>query len=110
MAVRAAIVLGILAALTCRQVPVWASDTTLWAAAVAVNSTSPRPAFNYALALRKAGRGLEAVPWLVKAADRATGHAREADYRKAVAMQFFALEVAGVHVCDSPSLQAYCYP
>lgn len=110
MALKAAVLLGVLAVLTARQIPMWASDERLWAAAVAVNATSPRPAFNYALALRKQGRYLEAADWLVRAAERAAGHPREADYRRAIAAQFFAIEAAGVFLCDVPTLQPLCLP
>lgn len=111
MAVKIGLVLGVLAVLTVCQRPVWSSDLALWGAAVSFNATSPRPAFNYGLALRKAGRHREAVVWFIRAADRAmVAKYREADYRRAVAAQLFAIEMTGDYVCDMPHVQPHCYP
>lgn len=111
MAVRILLVLGMLAVLTVCQLPVWSSDVALWGAAVSWNATSPRPAFNYGLALRKAGRHDEAVLWFIRAVDRAMiSKHREADYRRAVAAQLFAIEITGDYVCDTPHIRPHCFP
>lgn len=108
VAVRVLVLLGVLLGLTAWQLPMWASDEALWSVAVRLNRTSPRPAFNYGLALRHAGHVDRAAFWLAMAADRATGHPREADYRRAVQAQFMAIELSGVPICASASVQPYC--
>lgn len=109
MAVRIGLLLGVLAVLTVRQLPVWSSDLALWGAAVSFNATSPRPALNYGIALRKAGRPDEAAIWLIRAADRSMKHPREIDYRRAVAAQFFAIEATGYYICDTPHIRFHCF-
>lgn len=110
VALKVAALFVVLACLSVGQLAQWRSDVALWSVAANVNQTSPRPALNLGIALRRAGRPLESARWLVVAADRSTGHQDEANYRRAVAAQFFALEVSGVFLCDSPQLQPYCLP
>lgn len=110
VAVKTIALLGVLACLTVGQSSQWRSDLALWTVAATVNQTSPRPALNLGIALRRAGRPLEAVRWLVSAVDRAAGHPDEDNYRRAVAAQFFAIEITGVSLCGSPQLQPYCLP
>lgn len=86
----------------------FASDEALWRSAVLLNTTAPRPAFNLALALRKEGRIAEAIAWLVDTARRAEHDPHAADYRDRVRVQFMAIEMTGIPVCDSAWLQPVC--
>lgn len=106
--VRVLAILGLLACLTARQLPVWSSDVELWSVAVLWNVTAPRPAFNLGLALRKQGRAAEAVEWFVRAVERAAKTPRAGDYRQAVDRQFLALEMTGFDACAIPSARLLC--
>lgn len=107
MAVRAIVLLTLLACLTVRQQGQWVSDVALWGRAVRVNATSPRPAYNYAVALRKAGNLQLGAWWLSEAARRVSG-GQVATYEPLLTAQVVAFEMAGHPVCDSPSLRPYC--
>lgn len=108
MAVKVVLLAVVLAGLTIRQIAVWRSDEALWAQAVKQNATDARPALNYGMALRKAGRADAAVPWLIEAAKRSIGTVQEREYRARVAEQLLAVEMTGLPVCGIPSVQPYC--
>lgn len=109
MAVNVCGLLLLLAILTVSQEQRWATDLSLWEAAVKVNRTSPRPAYNLALALRKDHRYDRAAFWLVETVERARGSADEAAIRARVRDQFAAIELEGYLICDSASARPYCY-
>lgn len=98
----------LLACLTVRQQAVWSDDVRLWREAVVLNRTSPRPAFNLAVLIRQQGRFAEAIAWLVDASRRAEGHRDESRFRDAIRVQFMAMEMTGMRICDSDWLQPYC--
>jgi hypothetical protein len=108
VAARAIVVAVVLSGLTLWQQHRFRNDRALWAAAVAVNHTSPRPALNYAIALRKAGQPEAAAPWLVAAGARAVGNRHERHYRALVAEQVMLLEITGFPVCHLPAYRPYC--
>lgn len=94
--------------LTAGQVRTWASDVSLWKHAAAVNTTSPRPAFNLGLAYRQVGLTEHAAIWFMAAVERSKGTPAEPEYRARVSIQFAVLEAYGVFLCDSPSVRPYC--
>ena len=108
MAVRAGILIGLLACLTVRQQFVWIDDVALWRQAVTVAPTSARAAFNLSLAYRKAVETALAVAWLIRADANLPGEARSAEYRRLIATQVTGMELFGIPVCDSALLWRYC--
>ena len=107
MAVKVWALLLLLSGLTVGQQGVWRSDLTLWQAAVRSHE-GPRPAFNFALALRQDGQTERAVWWLVETVDRSVGRPEEAAVRDAVRDKLLFIRMMGFQVCDSPSTQPHC--
>lgn len=102
------ILLGILAARTASTIPRFHSDLALWEAAVAVTPSLPRPALNYATALRKAGRTDEALIWFIRAAETSDRSPRAAEIRAGVRSQLLWLTAFGADVCGRPLVQPHC--
>lgn len=102
------IVLGLLAIGTARQIPRFQSDLRLWGAAVRVTPFLPRPALNYATALRRAGRVEDALPWFIRAHAFADRSVRAQEIRAGVRAQLLFLTAFGEDVCSRPDVQPYC--
>lgn len=103
------IVLALLAGGTARQMPHYRSDLALWGAAVSVTPMLPRPALNYATALRKANRAQEAVPWFVRAYEQAERSPRFQEIRAMVRAQLQFMSAFGDDVCLRPDVQPFCF-
>jgi hypothetical protein len=102
------IVLALLAWGTARQLPRFRTDLALWGAAVRVTPMLPRPALNYATALRKIDRHDEAVFWLIRAGQTADRSLRAQEIRAGVRGQLQWMSAFGDDVCSRPDVQPYC--
>ncbi len=108
MAVKVCVLGVLLVGLTLHQQRTWRSDVALWAQAAEWNRGSARVAYNYGLALRKAGDVSASVSWFLEASHRAQRTPEEANYKQAIKRQLEAVEMSGYPVCHLPDVQPFC--
>lgn len=98
------LVLGLLVGVTLPTIQHWRSDAALWARAVRVNPTLPRPLLNAAVQHRKAGDIDGAVRLLESAASFG-----DAGMRARVRQQLLWMQAFGHDVCSRPTVRSFCF-